>query len=158
MNNIEEYTVKDLWVDSFDSHNTRSENLSTRVYSEGVIPTDPYWLGVTIKQPYINYIVQGDYQAKAAIIALFIDADSNPEAGSFIDVIIQSTTDDVTNPNYGLPPASITIVDDDGVSVLGQYTATGGLFFIQNRSSIIRCVRLSGNTYPRWRTYLLNQY
>ena len=46
MNNIEEYTVKDLWVDSFDSHNTRSENLSTRVYSEGVIP--PILIGLEL--------------------------------------------------------------------------------------------------------------
>ena len=155
MNNIEEYTVKDLWVDSFDSHNTRSENISTRVYNEGVIPTDPYWVGVTIKQPHINYMVQGDFQGKAAIVALFIDAASNPVSGSFIDVIIQSTTDFLTNPNYGLPPASITIADDDGVTVLGLYTQT---YSIENRSSIIRCVRLSGNTIPKWRTYLLNQY
>jgi len=152
MNNIDEYTVEELWVDKYDSHNTRCENISTRVYDMGVVANNPQSQTVHVSKPYQNYFIQGDFQGKDLNVLVDIQPGMSPPTFSFFDLVVQSTTIDTVNPNYGEAPGTINIYNDIGTILLGSYIINEADF----RTNVIRCARNPSSYTHEWRTYLMN--
>tara|TARA_R100001244_G_C5162745_1_gene131142 strand:+ start:1173 stop:1628 length:456 start_codon:yes stop_codon:yes gene_type:complete len=151
MNVIPQLTSESLYIKYKDSYLTRSENNRTLTYDLGVVAVDPKTVTIAVKKPYTNYVIQGDFDGKDLYIIPRVDADSNPQVGSFIDIIVQSTTN---TGDYGKPPGWIKIIDDAPpfTTVLGDFTNTN----VEYRTAWIRCIWLA--SVSKFRPFLMSEY